>query len=104
MGKEKTNDNNKKRNFGCFSFTLLIVVAFVVFMMFFSDYSWIKSQQNKAKIQELNEQIQAKRDSAAIYSSKTDELYTDEESLEKVLREKYDKHSANEDVYKTDIK
>ena len=86
------------------SFTFIILVVFAVFMIFFSEYSYIKTQQNQAVINDLKEQIKAREDSAALYGNKTSELFSDKETLEKVLREKYGKHDINEEVYKTEIK
>lgn len=82
---------------------LVIIVAFLVVMIFFGDNSYLKSKEYSNKIDELNKEIKANKDSAKYYRQKTRELSTDRETLEKIAREQYGMKRDNEDVYITEI-
>ncbi len=85
------------------SLPLLIIMVFLVVMLFYGDNSYIKSNEYRAKINELTLEIQANRDSAVFYQRKARELSTDKETLEKIAREQYGMKRESEDVYITDI-
>jgi cell division protein FtsB len=57
----------------------------------------------RSQINELKSQIKNNQDSAAAYDAKVNELKTDKESLERLVREKYGMKRTNEEVYITDI-
>ena len=82
---------------------LLIFVAFVVVLLFFGDNSFIRSTKYRNQINDLKSQIKNNQDSAAMYDAKVNELNTDNESLERLVREKYGMKRVNEEVYITDI-
>ena len=82
---------------------LLIFVLFVVTLLFYGDNSFIRSTKYRSQINELKSQIKAYEDSAAMYDAKVNELNTDNESLERLVREKYGMKRVNEEVYITDI-
>lgn len=82
---------------------LLIFVGFVVVLLFFGDNSFVRSSKYRSQINELKSQIKTYEDSAAMYDSKVNELNTDNESLERLVREQYGMKRANEEVYITDI-
>lgn len=82
---------------------LLIFVAFVVVLLFFGDNNYIRISKYRSEINDLKSQIKANEDSAAYYDAKVNELNTDNESLERLVREKYGMKRVNEDVYITDI-
>lgn len=85
------------------SLPFVVIVAFLVFMLFFGNNSYIKSNEYRQRIADLNTEIKQNEDSAALYEKKAKELNTDRESLEKIAREQYGMKKANEDVYVTDI-
>lgn len=85
------------------SLPLIIIVAFLVVMIFFGDNSYLKSKEYSRKIDELNKEIKANKDSAEYYRKKSRELNTDRETLEKIAREQYGMKRENEDVYITEI-
>lgn len=83
--------------------TLIVIVGFMVVLLFFGDNSFVRSSKYRAQINELKSQIKDYEDSAAVYDAKVNELNTDNESLERLVREKYGMKRTNEDVYITDI-
>lgn len=82
---------------------LLIFVGFVVVLLFFGDNSFVRSSKYRSQINELKSQIQNYEDSAAMYDAKVNALNTDNESLERLVREQYGMKRVNEEVYITDI-
>ena len=82
---------------------LLIFVGFVVVLLFFGDNNYMRISKYRSQINDLKSQIKNNEDSAAIYDAKVNELNTDKESLERLVREKYGMKRVNEEVYITDI-
>ena len=82
---------------------LLICIAFVVVLVFFGENSFVRSSKYRKQINELKSQIKNYEDSASAYEAKVNELNTDNESLERLVREKYGMKRVNEEVYITDI-
>jgi cell division protein FtsB len=82
---------------------LLIFIAFVVVLVFFGDNSFVRSSKYRKQINELKSQIKNYEDSASAYEAKVNELNTDNESLERLVREKYGMKRTNEEVFITDI-
>jgi cell division protein FtsB len=82
---------------------LLIFVGFVVVLLFFGDNNYMRISKYRSQINELKSQIKNNQDSAAMYERKINELNTDNETLERLVREKYGMKRTNEEVYITDI-
>lgn len=82
---------------------LIIFLAFVVFLVFVGENSFRRTLNYRSQINELKSQIKNLEDSAAMYDAKVNELNTDNESLERLVREKYGMKRVNEEVYITDI-
>ena len=82
---------------------LLIFVVFVLTLLFYGDNSFIRSTKYRNQINDLKSQIKNNEDSAAMYDAKVNELNTDNESLERLVREKYGMKRVNEEVFITDI-
>lgn len=107
--KSVKKDDKKKKNIffrwipRWMSFPLVIIAVFLVIMIFYGDNSYLKSKEYSEKIDELNKEIQANKDSAMYYKQKSHELSTDRETLEKIAREQYGMKRDNEDVYITEI-
>ena len=72
-------------------------------LAFYGENSFKRSTEYRAQINELKSQIKNLEDSAKIYDAKVNELNTDNESLEHLVREKYGMKRINEEVYITDI-
>ena len=82
---------------------LLIFIGFVVVLLFVGDNSFMRSTEYRSQINELKGKIKSLEDSANRYEDKVNELNTDNESLEHLVREKYGMKRVNEEVYITDI-
>ena len=82
---------------------LIIFVIFVVVLLFFGDNNYMRINEYRSQINDLKSQIKSNQDSAASYDAKVNELNTDNESLERLVREKYGMKRINEEVYITDI-
>ena len=82
---------------------LIIFVIFVVVLLFFGDNNYMRINEYRSQINDLKSQIKSNQDSAAAYDAKVNELNTDNESLERLVREKYGMKRINEEVYITDI-
>ena len=85
------------------NFPLLIFIVFVVVLLFFGENNYMRINKYRSQINELKSQIKNNQDSAAIYDAKVSELNTDNETLERLVREKYGMKRTNEEVYITDI-
>jgi cell division protein FtsB len=85
------------------NFPLLIFLVFVVLLIFVGDNSFVRSSKYRSQINELKSQIKNYEDSASAYEARINELNTDNESLERLVREKYGMKRVNEEVYITDI-
>lgn len=83
------------------SLPLVIVIAFLVWMLVASDNNFVKTHALKEEINTLKAEIKAKQDSAHYYERKVNELNTDAETLERIAREQYGMRKENEEVYKT---
>lgn len=82
---------------------LLVFITFVLLLIFVGDNSFVRSTEYRTQINELKSQIKNLEDSANMYDAKVNELNTDNESLEHLVREKYGMKRINEEVYITDI-
>ena len=82
---------------------LIIFIAFVVVLLFFGDNNYMRINKYRSQINELKSQIKDYEDSAAVYDAKVNELNTDNESLERLVREKYGMKRINEEVFITNI-
>ena len=82
---------------------LLIFTVFIIWLLFFGEYNFMRINDQKKEINQLKEQISANLDSAKLYDEKLHELNTDKETLEKIAREKYGMKRLNEEVYVTNI-
>ena len=82
---------------------LLIFLAFVLVLIFVGDNSFVRSTEYRSQINELKSQIKNLEDSSSAYEAKVNELNTDNETLEHLVREKYGLTRTNEEVYITDI-
>jgi cell division protein FtsB len=82
---------------------LIIFIIFVMALAFYGDNSFMRSTEYRSQINELKSQIKNLEDSTDMYEAKVNELNTDNESLEHLVREKYGMKRINEEVYITDI-
>lgn len=78
---------------------LLLVVAFVLFVLFFNDNSIMKSYQYNREIERLKAEIKTNEDSLAHYLRLNRSLETDPATMERIVREQYHMQRPGEDVY-----
>lgn len=78
---------------------LLLVVAFVLFVLFFNDNSIMKSYQYNREIERLKAEIKTNEDSIAHYLKLNRSLDTDPVTMERIVREQYHMQRHGEDVY-----
>lgn len=83
------------------SFSLVIFVTFIVWILVGSENNYVKIHDKKDEINNLKAEIKAKQDSAIFYEKKVNELNTDPETLERIAREQYGMRQENEEVYIT---
>ena len=81
------------------SLTLIVVVAFVFFVLFFNDNSILQSFEYNRQIQELKDEIRSNEDTLLYYQELNDRLDTDPETMERIVREQYHMQRPSEDVY-----
>lgn len=81
------------------SLSLLAVIGFIVFVLFFNDNSVTKSYDYAAQIRELEEHIAQYEDTLRYYSDLNRRLDSDPEELERIVREHYHMQRPSEDVY-----
>lgn len=81
------------------SLTLFVVIAFILFVLFFNENSIMKSFEYNDRIVKLKEEIQQNEDTLRYYRNLNDRLDTDREAMERIVREQYHMQRPNEDVY-----
>lgn len=81
------------------SLTLVAIVAYVVFMLFFNENSIMKSFELNDDIASLKAEIKDNTDSLMHYDTLLQRLNTDPETMERIVREYYHMQRDNEDVY-----
>lgn len=81
------------------SLTLIAVLAFVAFVLFFNENSVMKGYELNREIERLKAEIKENTDSMNYYMHQNELLRTDRETMERVVREQYHMQRDNEDVY-----
>ena len=81
------------------SFTLLIVVAYLAFLLFFNENSMMRSIDLDRTIDSLRTEIRVNQDSLEYYKALNNRLSTSPEEMERVAREQYNMNRPDEDVY-----
>ena len=82
-----------------FSFSLMVVLAFMAFVLFFNDNSIAKSYEYAAEIRSLEERISPYEDTLRHYQELNRRLDSDPRELERIVREHYHMQRPSEDVY-----
>lgn len=81
------------------SLPLLIVLAFVAYVLFFNDNSVMKSMDYAAEIRALEARIEQCEDTLRLYEALNRRLDSNPEELERIVREHYHMQRPSEDVY-----
>lgn len=81
------------------SLPLIVVLAFVVFVLFFNENSVIKSYDYASEIRSLERRIAECEDTLRLYQELNRRLDSDPRELERIVREYYHMQRPSEDVY-----
>jgi len=76
-----------------------ILVFFLVWMMFFDEYNWVRIHKDSRNLKELEESKQYYKEKIENDRQKLYELKTDTQALERFAREEYFLKKENEDVF-----
>ncbi|MBQ4292790.1 MAG: septum formation initiator family protein [Muribaculaceae bacterium] len=79
--------------------SLFLVMGFIAYILFVSDYSIIATIKNENELTQLRREIKQSEDSLEYYRNLNRRLQTDVETMEKIVREDYHMQRPNEDVY-----
>lgn len=75
------------------------VVAFIVYLTFFTDNSVMKKREYEKEIARLEAEIKSSCDTLEHYNRLNNSLSTDREEMERIVRERFHMQRQNEDVY-----
>lgn len=78
---------------------ITVTVIFVVIITLLSDHNLIEHIKNKNTISKLEKEIVVLEKEIGEYEEKLSGLSNDERIIEKVAREEYGMHAANEEVF-----
>ena len=81
------------------SLPLLLVMAFMTYLLFFNEHSVMAEMEYARQKRELLSKIAAYEDTLVLYQRLNDKLDTDPAELEKIVREQYHMQRPSEDVY-----
>lgn len=81
------------------SIPLLLVIAFVVFVLFFNENSMMRAMDYNAEIRSLEAEIAQYEDTLRYYEALNRRLDSDPVELERIVREHYHMQRPSEDVY-----
>ena len=76
-----------------------ILVFFLVWMMFFDEYNWLRVHSDKQKLEQLNEEKAYLKEKIETDQGKLHKLKNDKTELERYAREEYLMKKKNEDVF-----
>lgn len=82
------------------SVSLMVVLAFVAYVLFFNENSVMTSIDNAARIRTLEQQIAMHEDTLRHYQFLIDRLDGNPAELERIVREHYFMQRPSEDVYR----
>jgi cell division protein DivIC len=76
-----------------------ILIFFLVWMMFFDEYNWVRIRRDKTNYKDLIETKEYLRHKIEVDKKKLHQLRTDDEALERFAREEYFLKKENEEVF-----
>lgn len=82
-----------------FNYFFILVIAFGVYITFFSDYNYMRVMEYETRIKQLQSEIKTCNDSTEVYRQRLDKLNSDPETMERIVREDYLMKRDNEDIY-----
>ena len=81
------------------SLTLVTIIAFIIFMLFFNENSVMQGFEYNKEIEALKAKIKESNDTLEYYNDMLHRLNRDPKTMEKIVREHYHMQHDNEDVY-----
>ncbi len=81
------------------SVAALVVIAYFVYLLFFSSHSAMKKFEYQRVIDSLQHEVNASEDSVAYYRGLNEKLRSDPRAVEQVVREEHNMNRPGEDVY-----
>lgn len=101
MEENKNSGENKRLSWykRFVSLPFIVFLLAVAYILLLSDYSMSQYAVYKERIAVLEEEIKISTDTFDYYFNLNNQLRTDPEKLEKIVREKYRMQRENEDVY-----
>lgn len=77
----------------------IIVVGFLIYTLFIQDNSIFKYMEYQSTIDSLTTRIEMAKDTMEYYHKMNSLLSTDNETMERVVREQYNMARDGEDIY-----
>lgn len=77
----------------------LLVIAYFVYLLFFSSHSAMQKVEYQRVIDSLEREVAATNDSVAYYRDLNHRLQSDPRAVEQVVREEHNMNRPGEDVY-----
>jgi len=81
------------------SWTLLLIVAGILYVLVFNENSYSHKLELNEQITRLEDEIKAVRDTAEYYRALNSRIVTDRATMERVVREEFHMVRDNEDLY-----
>lgn len=78
---------------------LFVTISFLIIIVFLDENNMMKHIQNKREIATLEAEKAVLQEEYDNLTNKLDELNADPELIEKIARERYGMHKANEEVF-----
>lgn len=82
-----------------YKFHLGILLFFLIYMLFFDEYNWLRIKKDSEKLQNLTEEKAYLLKKIEEDRQQLSTLQNDEDALEKFAREEYLLKKDNEDIY-----
>ncbi|MDA3878999.1 MAG: septum formation initiator family protein [Prolixibacteraceae bacterium] len=76
-----------------------IILFFLIWMLFFDEYNWVRIQKDSNKLEALKEERLYLKNKIETDREQLHTLQSDQEALERFAREEYMLKKENEEVY-----
>lgn len=100
--KDNVKKLNSKRFLGLTATQIIIVLAILVILFFFSDNSIQNRLRLESQIKDLETQIEFYKNQSEVDRAKLEELQSSDENLEKFARENYFMKKEDEEIFVID--
>ncbi|MCH5319452.1 MAG: septum formation initiator family protein [Paramuribaculum sp.] len=82
--------------------SFLLMVGILGYVMLFSDNSVMDNYRYQKEIDRLSDEIALNNDTLQYYQKLLDQLTTEPEAMERIVREQYHMQRVNEDIFIAD--